>query len=249
MIVDSYKRIFSNKQRILVVTAHPDDLELYCGGLVSRLMSDGKMVRSVKMTSGDMGSRGQKISSVDLKNLREKEDMAAMEVLGVKPENNIYLRLPDGGIENTAYNIGLVAEQIRLFRPELIITHNSENQIVRWNAEESWVNHRDHRTTGQITIDAAYPYSRDLLFFPKHFENPAAASWSCTEYLIVDSYNHPDSIFIDVTEHVATRIEAHAKHSSQYSPSAAKDSADFFTKKWDPDGKLNFETFRYVIAD
>lgn len=41
-IVDSYTKIFRDKQRILVVFAHPDDLELYCGGTVARLIGDGK---------------------------------------------------------------------------------------------------------------------------------------------------------------------------------------------------------------
>ncbi|PJE66524.1 hypothetical protein COU93_03895, partial [Candidatus Shapirobacteria bacterium CG10_big_fil_rev_8_21_14_0_10_36_6] len=67
-ITDSYQKIFANKKKIMVVTAHPDDLEIMCGGLVARLVADGKIVRSVKVTTGDMGSRGVKISQTDLRN-------------------------------------------------------------------------------------------------------------------------------------------------------------------------------------
>ena len=247
MITDSYTKIFGDKKRILAIFAHPDDLELYCGGTVARLIADGKIVRSVKVTSGDMGSRQEKISEVELKNLRETEDSASMSVLGISPQNNIYLHVTDGQVENTLGNIGKIAKQIRLFQPDLIITHNPVDPVIRFDAENSWFNHRDHRVTGQLTLDAAYPYSRDILFFPEHFQDPTAKSWSCTEFLIVDSYSHIDSVFIDVTDHLDKRVAAHSQHQSQYTVDAAQESADFFTKQWDKE--KNYETFRHVIAD
>ncbi len=248
-ITDSYQQIFANKQKILVVTSHPDDLEIMCGGLVARLVADGKTVRSVKVTTGDMGSRQNKISQSDLRNAREIEDTQAMSVLGINKENNIYLNLPDGRVENTVENIGKIVEQIRLFQPDLIITHNPEISIVRFDKDNSWFNHRDHRTTGQLTFDAAYPYSRDLLFFPKHFENPLAKSWACDEFLVVDNYGHPDSVYMEMTDFVEKRVIAQALHKTQYSRESAQEMADFFTKSWDPEGKKNFETFRHVKAD
>lgn len=249
MINDSYSKIFGNKNRIMVVTAHPDDLEIMCGGLVARLIADGKSVRSVKVTTGDMGSRQNEISQSDLHNAREIEDTEAMSVLGINKENNIYLNLPDGRVENTVDNIGKIAEQIRLFQPELIITHNPEVSIVRFDKDNSWFNHRDHRTIGQLSFDAAYPYSRDLLFFPEHFKNPLAKSWSCDEFLVVDNYGHPDSVFLEMTNFVEKRVTAQALHKTQYNMESAQEMADFFTKSWDPEGKKRFETFRYVKAD
>ena len=56
-ITDSYQKIFGDKKRIMAIFAHPDDFELYFGGTAARLIADGKTVCSVKMTSGDMGSR------------------------------------------------------------------------------------------------------------------------------------------------------------------------------------------------
>jgi len=60
---DSYDDIFKDKERILVVFAHPDDAEIYCGGTIARLTKDNKEVRVVKVTSGNKGSRGQEISA------------------------------------------------------------------------------------------------------------------------------------------------------------------------------------------
>ena len=247
MIQDSYTSVFQNVNKILCVFAHPDDLEIMCGGLVARLIADGKDVRSIKVTSGDMGSRQEKITEVELKNAREIEDSNAMAVLGLKPENNIYLQIPDGRVENTVDNIGKIAQQIRLFQPDLIITHNPEVSIVRFDKDNSWFNHRDHRTTGQLTFDAAYPYSRDLLFFPEHFQDPAAKSWACDTFLVVDSYSHEDRVFFDVTDFIAKRVEAQTKHQSQYNLESAQEMADFFTKQWDKDRQ--FEPFRLVKAD
>lgn len=250
---DSYDRIFENKKRIMVVMPHPDDTELYCGATVARLVKDGKRVRVVKMTSGDKGSRQEKITRDELGRLREKEDRAGMKVLGIKSEDNIYLGLGDGEVEHDMETIGKVVFQIRLFRPELIITTNPEDFIIRYGKDINWVNHRDHRHTGRVTVDAAYPYARDLLFFPEHFDPSAspqgkAAPWICTEFLFTDVYTHPDLVYIDVTDYVDYRTKALAAHSSQYSLKHARESTDFFTKS--PQyGKKRYDRFRYVIAD
>ncbi len=249
MIRDDYSKIFANKQKIMVVFSHPDDLEVMCGGVVARLIKDGKEIRSIKVTSGDMGSRGQKITPNDLKSLREKEDRESMKIFGITEENNVYLRFGDGTLENNRELISTLVLQIRTFKPDLIITHNPENVIIRFANGDSWINHRDHRNTGLSTIDAAYPFSRDLNFFPEQFEDSAVSSHSVKEFLIVDYYDHPDLVYFDVTDFVETRVKAHAKHSSQYTLGAAQEAADYFTiRPGFPQGK-RFESFRHVVAD
>lgn len=245
---DSFKRIFSSKERILVVMPHPDDTELYCGATVARLIQDGKRVRVVKMTYGDKGSRQEKVTQSELRIIREKEDREAMKILGVKDEDNIYLGIGDGEIEHNLATIGKVAYQIRLFKPQLIITTNPEDLIIRFEKDVNWVNHRDHRHTGRIAVDAAYPYARDLLFFPEHFKNKEVVSWACTEFLFTDVYEHPDLVYIDVTNLIKYRTKALAAHSSQYSLTHARESTDFFTKLSGYDSR-RFDRFQYVVAD
>lgn len=244
---DSYDDIFKDKERILVVFAHPDDAEIYCGGTIARLTADGKKVRVVKVTSGNKGSRQENISENDLRLLREREDTEAMKVLGVKPEDNIYLDLGDGEVNNDVNTIEPIVKQIRLFKPDLVITHNPEDIIIKFDEKDSWVNHRDHRNTGLSVVDAAYPYSRDILFFPKHFEDKRMSSHKVVEYLFVDSYNHKDEIFIDVTNTFGIKTKAIACHASQYSEEYAKDTTDYFTVIKGLEGR--WERFRYVIAD
>jgi len=248
-IIDSYSAIFANKKRVMAVFAHPDDLELYCGGLVARLISDGIIVRSVKVTSGDMGSRKENITTSELRKIRETEDKKSMHEFGISESDNIYLQIMDGQVDNSLETIGLIAKQIRIFKPDLIITHNPESKIIRFAKNVNWINHRDHLNTAISTLDAAYPYSRDLLFFPEHFKDKNATSHSVSEFLLVDYYDHPDLVHIDVTSTVDQRIKAHACHSSQYTLEDAQDSANFFTLLDDyPQGK-RYERFRYVMAD
>lgn len=248
-IKDSYNSIFGNKKRIMAVFAHPDDAEIFSGGTISRLTRDKKEVAVIKVTSGNKGSRQEKITSKELGKIREEEDSKAMQILGIKRENNIYLRFEDGTVEDTLDVIGKIAEQIRIFKPDILITHNPENIVIRFEKDVNWINHRDHRNTGQAAINASYPYSRDILFFPDHFKNKESSSHTVTEFLLVDYYDHPDIVYIDVTNDIESRISAHACHTSQYSLKAARESADFFTKSNLYPNNKKFERFRHIIAD
>ena len=242
---DSYDKIFKDKQKILVVMAHPDDAEIYAGGTIARLTADGKEVRVVKMTSGNKGSRQEDVSESKLKKVRIEEDANSMKVLGVSRQNTVCLDLGDGEVENDLKTIGLLAKEIRLFKPQLIITHNPEHTVIRFGPGDSWVNHRDHRHTGMSALDAAYPYSRDLLFFPHHFKDPQAASHAVSEFLLVDYWDHPDTVGIGIGKFVAIRNRAIASHKSQYSEEDAKGLTEFM----DQISEGTFERFRYVVAD
>jgi len=244
---DAFDEIFGNKKKVMVVSGHPDDLEVMAGGTVARLIKEGKEVRSVKVTMGDKGSQQQEISKEELTQIRLKEDTASMKSLGITDDNNVYLKFEDGAVENNMDLIKELARQIRLFQPEIILTHNPENKIIRFAEGVNWVNHRDHRNTALSAVDAAYPYSRDTLFFPEQLKEAGAKSHACAEFLFFDYYEGPDIVAVGVTDFIDARVAAHANHSSQYSRENAQESADFFTKL--DDSGQNFERFRYIIAD
>jgi LmbE family N-acetylglucosaminyl deacetylase len=248
MPTDSYEKIFANKQKVLVVMPHPDDCELYCGATVAKLIKSGKKVRVIKMTYGDKGSKDQDITKKELTRVRKMEDWQAMKVLGIKDEDNIYLGIGDGEVEHDLSTIEKVVYQIRLFKPELIITTNPDDTIIRFDKDINWVNHRDHRHTGRITVDAAYPYARDLLFFPEQLKEKGLGPHVCKEFLFTDVYDHPDLVYIDVTDYINDRSNALAAHVSQYTLDHARESTDFFTMRADY-GSRRFDRFRYVIAD
>lgn len=229
----------------MFVFGHPDDAEIFSGGLIARLCEDGKKVKLVKMTTGNKGSRGVKISEKELSETREREDLNALKVLGLEKTDSVNLNLGDGEVQNTLETIGLLVKEIRKFKPDLLVTHNPEKILIRDLNGDYYVNHRDHRNTAIVAVDAAYPYSRDTLFFPEHFKE-GLESHSTSEFLFADSWGHQDTIYIEITKQEQKRTAAIAEHKSQYSLQAAQGSTDYFAPK--KDGK-RFEQFRYVVAD
>lgn len=244
-MIDSYNKVFGEKQRIMFVFAHPDDAEIYAGGTVSRLVKDGKKVKLVKMTTGNKGSRGVKISEDELATLRESEDLEALAVLGLSESDSVNLNLGDGTVENSLKTIEKLVLEIRLFKPDILITHNPETPLIRDLEGFYYVNHRDHRNTALSVVDAAYPYSNDLLFFPDQLVN-GVTGHKVSEFLFVDSWGHPDTIFVEITDFAEQRTKAISTHKSQYSMDDSKVSTDYFAPL--KDGQ-RFEQFRHVVAD
>ncbi len=246
MTEDKFSVVFENVQKVLVVMAHPDDAEVFCGGTIARLIASGRDVRVVKVTSGNRGSRDNDYSMESLANERSHEDMNACNILGVTDENSIHLGVNDGEVENSMEVIGKIAKEIRVFKPDLVITHNPEDIIIHFAKGENWVNHRDHRNTGKSTIDAAYPYSRDNLFFPEQLTD-GVTPHSVSQFLIADYYNHPDSVDIDITEFMEKKTKALSAHTSQFTSEKAEELISFMTSREGEEGK--FERFRFVKAD
>lgn len=245
-VIDSFETVFGDKQKVMVVSAHPDDAEILAGGLILRLLQSGKEVRVVKMTSGGKGSGNTEISEEDLKKQRELEDQQSMQILGVTEENNVYLDLGDGQVEDTQSAIAKVVFQIRQFKPDIVITHNPENVVIRFDKNENWINHRDHRNSALVVVNAVYPYSRDLSFFPEQFEDFSIASHKVNFFLFSESYNHPDEFFFDVTDQFEQKVRALCCHKSQMDQDRSRDLCEFMCLK---DGDKFYERFRFVPID
>jgi LmbE family N-acetylglucosaminyl deacetylase len=246
-MTDSFDAIFADKDTVMIILAHPDDTELYCGGTVTRLIASGKRVITVKMTNGGRGTKQTRMTEEDLLLKRISEDSTAMKELGIPSENNFRLGIQDGEVENDIPTIEKIAALIRQFRPDLIITHNPEDVIIRFKKGMNWVNHRDHRKTGQVAIDAAYPYSRDWAFFPWQINDALPEFKPTVEFLLVDFYLHDDCVKIDITEQVETKVKVWACHVTQYDEETVREYVDLLNK--DEDTGKYYESYRYVVAD
>jgi LmbE family N-acetylglucosaminyl deacetylase len=213
---DSFDDVFGARQRVLVVTAHPDDNEVVCGGLVARLTATGKEVRVVVTTNGDKGSRDQSIEPAELARIRKAEQLAAAKVLGVPESECFILDIPDGELEASVENIGKVVWHIREFKPDIVITHCPDEVINTFSEKDDvrWVNHRDHRHTGLITTDALYPYSRDRAFFPEQLKN-GLEPHEVTAILYSDAYEHSRRVYFDITDFAGPKRAALAVCPSQ----------------------------------
>jgi len=141
--------------QVMVVTPHPDDAEYGVAGTVVRWVSQGKEIVYVVCTNGDKGTSDARVKPEELAKTREEEQIAAANLLGVREV--IFLRHPDQGLEDTPKFRKEIVRLIRMYRPETVVTADPYRRYI-------W--HRDHRMTGQVTLDAIFPYSRDIFSYP-----------------------------------------------------------------------------------
>lgn len=186
--------------RVIVIAAHPDDPEFGCAGTMVKWAGAGKKVTYVLLTSGDKGSHDPDLRPGRLAAVREEEQRAAAKDLGV--EQVIFLRYPDGLLENTLELRRQLASVIRQHRPHILLT------IDPWRHYQL---HPDHRAVGQAALDAIYA-AREWYIFPEQLVEEVEP-WRVKEvYLFwTDSADYWE----DISECIETRIAALARHASQ----------------------------------
>ncbi len=140
---------------ILVITPHPDDAEFGVAGTIARQVQKGKQAVYVVCTNGDKGTSDVCVMPEQLAEIRKKEQMAAAEVLGVNEV--IFLEYPDQGLEDTPEFRKQIVRLIRQYQPRTVVTADPYRRYI-------W--HRDHRITGQVVLDAVFPYARDYWAYP-----------------------------------------------------------------------------------
>jgi LmbE family N-acetylglucosaminyl deacetylase len=189
-------------RRVLVVTPHPDDAEIGCAGVVARWVREGAEVVYLLCTNGDKGSSDPEMTSERLAAIREREQLDAARVLGVKEV--VMLHHPDGELEDTREFRKEIVREIRRSRPDIVLCPDPFRR--------SYYLHRDHRITGQVTLDAIFPYARDHLHFPELLREglrphrvAMALMWGSDE---------PDT-FIDIADTLELKIKALLCHRSQ----------------------------------
>ena len=194
-------------ERVLVVAAHPDDIEFGAAGTIARWVSEGAIVRYLLVTRGDKGSDDPAADVVALADLREREQRAAATEIGV--DGVEFLDEPDGQVEPSLRLRERITHAIRTFRPEVVMTHDPTVLFVN----NEWVNHPDHRAVGQVTVDAVFPTAGDPLNFREHLEAGLEA-WKVAE-LFLWSTNEANQL-VDIAETMERKIAALGQHASQF---------------------------------
>lgn len=187
--------------RVMVVVAHPDDMEFSCGGTVAKLAREGRFVVLVQCTSGDKGTNRRDLTREELARLREDEEREACRRLGVA--DVVFLRLPDGELVPDLPFREKIVRQIRRYRPDIVITHDPFRPYAL---------HPDHRAVGITTVDAVYPTARDPLYFPEHLSEGLEPHKVAELWLFGAEY--PD-LYIDISDTIDAKIDALRAHVSQ----------------------------------
>lgn len=192
-------------ERILVVTAHPDDVDFGAAGSVATWTDAGAHVTYCIVTDGDAGGSDPTVSREDMRRIRRAEQEAAAGEVGVK--DLVWLGYPDGRVEATLDLRRDISRVIRQVRPQLVVTQSPDRL---W--ERIFASHPDHLAVGEATMCAVYPDSRNPFAFPELAEAGLEAHTVPEVWLMASS---EADTFVDVTETVDRKVAALRSHVSQ----------------------------------
>ena len=228
-------------ERVLVVVAHPDDIDFGTAGSVAVWTEMGIDVSYCLVTSGDAGGHDESVSRTEIVEIRQAEQTAAAKVVGVTDLH--WLGFADGRVEATLDLRAAITRVIRDVRPQRVVAMSPER-----NYDRIYASHPDHLATGEATMAAVYPDSRNPFAFPELVEN-GYAPWTVDEVLF-STHGEPDR-FVDVTEVFDRKLQALKCHVSQHQN---PDGLDKLLRDWNgfnaavgglPEGRLA-ESFRAI---
>ena len=188
-------------QTYMWVVAHPDDAEFSSAGTIAKFSKEGKRTIIIQVTSGQRGTADRSFTSETLAETRIAEEKEAAKRLGAS--ELVFLHEPDGHLVPDLALREKITKQIRLFKPDVIVTHDPFRPYAL---------HPDHRAVGLATHDAVYPTARDHLYFPEHLAagiepHKTAEIW----YFGAEEPNR----FIDITDSFDDKINSLLAHKSQ----------------------------------
>ena len=196
-------------ERVMALFAHPDDPEFFAGGLLAKLGSEGKRLIYVLVTSGDKGSDDPEMSGERLINIREAEQRAAAGVAGAKPEDVIFLRVPEGTLMPDLALRKVLTRVIRQWKPDMVITNDP---MTRWS-RFGGINHPDHIAIGHAALDAVYPTARDRLNFPELISDEGLTTHKVRYVFLAGSLEA--NVKVDITAVLERKLAAIKSHKSQ----------------------------------
>jgi LmbE family N-acetylglucosaminyl deacetylase len=192
--------------RVLVVTAHPDDVDFGAGGTVARLTDAGVEVVYCLVTDGDAGGSDRSTTADQRAEIRRAEQTAAAHVLGVSELH--FLGHLDGSV---TYSMGLrrdISRIIRLVRPDRVITQSPER-----NFERIYASHPDHLATGEAAMAAVYPDARNVFAFPELVDAEGLEPHSVPELWLMAATDA--NVAVETTDVIDRKIKALQCHASQ----------------------------------
>jgi LmbE family N-acetylglucosaminyl deacetylase len=163
-------------------------------------------VHLLVLTNGDRGSNDPDTDRAELERVRAEEVVDAGRVLGLA--GGRVLDIHDGDLRNTDEVRAEIVREIRRVRPEIVVTCDPTARFF----DDSYINHRDHRTAGDVTLDAVFPDAGNPLFFSEQLAE-GLSPWSTAQVWLGWTLepNHHE----DVSGYMATKLEALARHRSQ----------------------------------
>ena len=192
--------------RVLVVTAHPDDVDFGAGATIASLCRAGSTVSYCIATDGDAGGFDPAVPRSAIPGIRRAEQTEAARIVGVTDLH--WLGFGDGSLEADLALRRAIARVIRIVRPDRVITQNPQRN---WGTRIGG-SHPDHMAVGEAALCAVYPDARN----PFTFTELAAEGLEAHAVGEVWVMGGPDpDLYLDVTDEYPTKIAALRAHVSQ----------------------------------
>ncbi len=192
--------------KVLIVTAHPDDLDFGCSGSIALWVRKGIEVSYVICTNGDQGGEDPSVPREEMPKIRQKEQRDAGAVVGVSQIT--FLGYRDGWLEPTIQLRKEIVRQIRIHKPDRLVIQSPER-----NWDRLFSSHPDHMAAGEAAIQAVYPDARNAFAFEDLLKEEGLEPHRVKEVWVMSAKdpNH----FVDITETIDLKIKALHAHVSQ----------------------------------
>jgi N-acetylglucosamine malate deacetylase 1 len=182
------------KLDVLAIGAHPDDVELSCGGTIIKLVKQGRKVGIVDITQGELGTRGTK-------EIRAQEAAQAAKILGVAVREN--LRIPDGNIEASMPNRLKLVKALRFYRPEIVLfpyhtDRHPDHERAHTLCREAWF------TSGLEKVPTTHRGKKQEPFRPRAYYN------------FMQWFEFAPSFIVDISDEYEQRMETMRAYRSQF---------------------------------
>lgn len=192
--------------RILVVVAHPDDVDFGAAGTVATWTDAGIEVVYAIVTSGEAGEAFPDTPRSEVGALREAEQIAAAKCVGVTDVR--FLHWPDGRLTPSLELRRDISRVIRQVRPDRVLIPSAGLDLDRIYAA-----HPDHRAVGEAAIAAVYPDARNPWAHPELLEDEGLEPWSVPETWVMAMKDADHGV--DITDTFDRKVAALQSHASQ----------------------------------
>lgn len=183
-----------NNLDILAFGAHPDDVEISCGGTLIKSIEEGKKVGIIDLTSGEMGSRGSQET-------RTIEAAKASELLGLTVRENLEFR--DCNFQNDEWHRLKIIQKIRQYRPRVVLVNSPSDR------------HPDHGRASALVREAAY-YSGLIKLESLHEGHPQIAFRPQSVFMYIQDYLHTPNFVVNISEYWEKKLAVLNCYSTQF---------------------------------
>jgi bacillithiol biosynthesis deacetylase BshB1 len=192
------------KLDILVFGAHPDDVELGCGGTIIKAVQEGKKVGVIDLTKGELGTRGNAEK-------RLEESVLAGKIMGIDIRENMNFK--DGFFKDDEEHKIEIIKRLRKYRPEIVITNAISDR------------HPDHSRSAQITVDSCFLSGLEKIDTKQEVWRPK----SIYHYIQFNELD-PD-IVVDISKQLDLKYKAIKAYSSQFYNPKSKEKDTIISSK------------------